>query len=85
MAALVDNLGKDDFKALEQLSLDECGLTDAGCAKLVSTLDNGGLPSLTSIPGIDEDTETSPGAREAACQAVLDAVERARARARSLE
>ena len=75
----MDNLGKDDFKALELLWLHHCGRTDAGCATLVSALDNGGLPSLTSIPGIVVASESSPDLSEAAYQAVVDAVERARA------
>ena len=81
VAALVDNLGKDDFKALEQLWLQHCGLTDVGCATLVSALDNGGL-LRTRIHGIVNRRNTNPDASEAACQAVVDAKERARARRR---
>ena len=83
VAALVDNLGKDDFQALETLILHECGLTGAGCAQLVSVLDNGGLPSLSDIDGMNP--ESNPGLSEAAWQAVRDAVGRARARRRSVE
>ena len=46
VAALVDNLGKDDFKELEKLDLDNNIITDAGMAKLVAALDAGGLPKL---------------------------------------
>ena len=80
VAALVENLGKDDFEALEQLHLHQCGLTDAGCAQLVSALDTGGLPSFTSINGIGSGPDSNPGASKVACQAVGDAMKRARAR-----
>ena len=46
VASLVDNLGKDDFKALEQLRLKNNKITDAGVAKLLAALDTGGLPKL---------------------------------------
>ena len=43
------NLGKDDFKALEWLSLSHNEITDAGCAKLVAALDDGALPALKLV------------------------------------
>jgi len=48
VASLVDNLGKDDFKALEKLWLDHNKITDAGVAKLLAALDAGGLPKLAN-------------------------------------
>ena len=47
--SLVANLGKDDFKALEWLSLSHNEITDAGCAKLVAALDDGALPALKLV------------------------------------
>ena len=46
VAALVDNLGEDDFKALEQLDLEANLIADAGCAKLVVALKSGALPAI---------------------------------------
>ena len=46
VASLVADLGKDDFKALKKLWLDDNKITDAGAAKLVATIDAGGLPKL---------------------------------------
>ena len=74
----MDNLGKDDFKALRQLYLPGCDLTDVGCATLVSALDNGGMPLLHTI--YDINPESNPDTSEEACQAVVDAVKRVRAR-----
>ena len=48
VASLVDNLGKDDFKALKLLRLSNNNITDAGVAKLLAALDAGGLPKLVS-------------------------------------
>ena len=46
MASLVANLGKDDFKALEELWLGHNQITDAGMTTLVAALDAGRLPRL---------------------------------------
>jgi len=46
VAMLVDNLGKDDFKALEELWLAYNKITDAGMVKIVAAIDAGGLPKL---------------------------------------
>jgi len=46
VASLLDNLGKDDFKALERLHLESNKITDAGVAKLLAALEAGGLPKL---------------------------------------
>jgi len=46
VATLVAGLGKDDFKALENLHLGYNKITDAGMVKLVAAIDVGGLPKL---------------------------------------
>ena len=46
VASLLANLGKDDFKALEQLWLGFNEITDAGMATLVAAIDAGRLPRL---------------------------------------
>jgi len=46
MASLVDNLGKDDFKALNHLWMHSNKITDAGVARLLAALDAGGMPKL---------------------------------------
>ena len=50
VASLVDNLGKDDFKALEMLLLHGSKIGDVGAAKIVAALDAGGLPKLIGCP-----------------------------------
>ena len=52
VASLVDNLGKDDFKALETLRLGNNKITDAGVTKLLAALDAGGLPKLVNDPNM---------------------------------
>ena len=64
MASLVDNLGKDDFKALEVLHLGCNMITDAGAcagvAKLLAALNAGGLPKLlVNQPFLLEDNPAS--------------------------
>jgi len=49
VASLVDNLGKDDFKALEKLWLYTNEITDTGVAKLSAVLDAGGIPRVTKL------------------------------------
>ena len=49
VALLAANLGKDDFKALQELVLDGNQLTDMGCATLASALDQAGLPALKDM------------------------------------
>jgi len=58
VASLVNNLGKDDFKALEALLIDQNNVTDAGAAKLVASLDAGGLPMLIGCPLSDNPAST---------------------------
>jgi len=70
VATLVAGLRKDDFKALERLWLGYNEITDAGAAKLVATIDAGGLPKL-----VDNDYFLEGNAvTAAAVQAVLDAL-----------
>ena len=49
VASLVANLGKDDFKALEDLDLKDNDLTDEGYATLVTALDKGAMPQLDTL------------------------------------
>ena len=73
LALLVDDLGKDDFKALIALRLHGCDLTDDGCAKLVSALDNDRMPSLVAIFGLYQNPDISDEAYQAVQNAVLNA------------
>jgi len=65
VASLVDNLGKDDFKALNTLYLGGNKITDAGVAKLLAALDAGGMPKLVSDPHLLKDNPASAVAVEA--------------------
>ena len=79
VASLVDNLGKDDFKALEKLHLDENNLTDVGCAKLVAALSAGALPAIMEFydkEGEYASTAISEHASTEACDAVDAALQR---------
>jgi len=49
VASLVDDLGKHDFKKLEELDLDYSELTDVGCAKLVSAIKARAMPCLRRV------------------------------------
>ena len=71
VASLFHNLGKDDFKLLEKLYLDANGLTDKGCATVVTALKAGALPAIRALryPGSD-DERISEFASEEACAAV---------------
>ena len=72
VASLVANLGRDDFKTLEELYLDTNKITEAGCATLVHALDAvGTFPALHTVSL--SSTRTSWAAR----QAVRDALARA--------
>ena len=74
MASLVANLGKDDFKKLEDIVLDGNAITDAGCATFVSAVDGAGLSALDHLWCLHNPSS------EAARQAVEDALARAQAR-----
>jgi len=65
VASLVDNLGKDDFKALDELCIDSNKITDAGMAKLLAALDAGGLPKLVNHMWVLKDNPASAVAVEA--------------------
>jgi len=64
VASLVDNLGKDEFKKLEELDLDYNDVTDVGCAKLVSAIKAGAMPCLR-IVYLEENDKVSEEAYEA--------------------
>jgi len=51
VASLVGNLGKDDFKALNQLHLTGNLITDTGMTKLAGAIDAGGMPKLVDSVG----------------------------------
>jgi len=83
VASLVDNLGKEDFKALKHLHLDSNAITDAGCATLSRALDAGAFPALDRLrmQGLGDRLRMLPNpASEAAQQTVQDALSRAAAR-----
>jgi len=65
VASLVDNLGKDDFKALKEVLLCNNKITDAGVARLRAALDAGGLPKLVNQPYLLKDNPASAVAVEA--------------------
>jgi len=71
VASLVDNLGKDDFKALEQLLLYTNKITDAGMAKLLAALEAGGLPKLVNVPNMLLNNPASAVAVEAVKHALV--------------
>ena len=79
VASLVDNLGKDDFKALEELIFYRNKLTNKACATLTAAINAGGLPKLVDAPcflvSINGD-EAKGLASVAAVQAVKDALAR---------
>jgi len=60
VASLVDNLGKDEFKVLEELSLNNNKITNVGMAKLLAALDAGGLPKLARPCKYVLDLEDNP-------------------------
>ena len=76
VASLLHNLGKDDFKGLKELYLDENALTDVGCATVVTALKGGALPAIEALchPDADDDAMFSDDASEEACAAVNEAI-----------
>ena len=64
VVSLVDNLGKDDFKTLEELDLDYNDVTDVGCAKLVSAIKARAMPCLRRVY-LEENDMVSEEAYEA--------------------
>ena len=71
VGSLVDNLGKDDFKVLNQLRMHSNKITDAGVAKLLAALDAGGLPKLVSGSHLLEENPASAVAVEALKHALV--------------
>ena len=78
VASLVDDLGKDDFKKLEKLSIQSNQLTDHAYARLAAVIDSNGMPSLVKVRGVAWNENVGPS--DAAIQALDDALERAKAR-----
>ena len=74
VASLFANLGKDDFKALEDLDIEHNEITDVGMAKLLSAINSGGVPSLSDLASRDGND-----ASDEAVKAVHDAIQRRRA------
>ena len=84
VASLVDNLGKDDFKALVTLFLQDNKITDVGCTKLVSALSAGALLAIEEFYYQDDDDVEEEGAvisehaSKEACAAVRAALQKRR-------
>jgi len=74
MVSLVDNLGKDDFRALTGLFLHTNKITDAGMSTLGAALEAGGLPRLRNGPDFTEVFLKINPASASAIQAVKDAL-----------
>ena len=51
VSALTAELGKDDFKELRMLNLDDNELTDKTCDTLICVLDSGALPEIKGSSG----------------------------------
>ena len=58
VASLMDNLGKDDFKTLECFYLEHNGMSNEACAKIVSLIDSGKMPSFVRVTLEDFTTTT---------------------------
>jgi len=70
VTSLVDNLGKDDFKALQKLHLEGNEVTDVGCARLVSVIKAGALPSIEVV-----EVYTESGPSDEAIDALDEAID----------
>jgi len=70
VVSLVGNLGKDDFKALKTLLLDDNKMTDAGLSRIASAIKGGAMPKLESL-----DVDGNDASKEAHDD-VYDALER---------
>ena len=68
VASLLDNLAKDDFKALEILVIVANNVTDVGCAKLVAAINGGRMPKLRYVGSARN------SASDAAAQSIMDAI-----------
>ena len=72
VASLVNNLGKDDFKALETLALSNNKITDVGCASIMKEIDAGGLPAVRHVLYLDlGDNNASDEATTAVADALV--------------
>ena len=77
VASLMQNLGKDDFKALEDLVIAQNLITDVGMNKLVATIEIGGLPKFKRKMGLSISLYLGNNpASGAAIQAVRDALDK---------
>ena len=63
--ALLINLGKDDFKALQKLYLDGNELTDKTCHNLIAALKAGALPALEELHHPEADAISEHASEEA--------------------
>ena len=69
VASLLDNLAKDDFKALEILVIVANNVTDVGCAKLVAAINGGRMPKLRDVAVLRN------SASNAAAKSIIDAIQ----------
>ena len=80
VASLLGNLGKDDFKVLEGLHLNDTEVTDMGSATIISALKCGKLPALfrvgmkRTLSGFTPNI--SSAARDALDEAIQEAIRR---------
>lgn len=81
VSSLLDNLGKNEFKALKQLWLDGNLLTDKGCTTVVAALNAGALPAIEAFYRPGEASMITEHASDEACAAV-DAALRERLQAK---
>lgn len=63
VTSMLANLGKDEFKMLEELWLNVNKITDKGCATITAAICQGALPSLRALCMIDNH-DISPEARK---------------------
>ena len=69
VASLLDNLAKDDFKALEILVIVANNVTEVGCAKLVAAIKGGRMPKLRDVAVLRN------SASNAAAKSIIDAIQ----------
>ena len=76
VTSLLYNLGKDDFKALALLHLNDTEVTDMGSATIISALKCGKLPALDRVGMTDLAPNISSAARDAVDEAIEEAIRR---------
>ena len=76
ISSLLDNLGKDEFKALNELHIDGNWLTDKGCATVVAALRADALPAIEEFYNPDDASMITEHASEEACAAVDEALQK---------